>query len=247
MKILNWNTWKATPGSIRGRFAKIRDIIQDCDADIICLTEAHPKTMPDGGQTITSRPGRRGWQAEGGPLKVVLWSRTGWTNIDDRGAADLPKGRFVSAVTAVDGISWNIVGMCIPYRGYPMDENTGEDRKGGWLGALKYLEVLHSDILPHDRYSSRTVLIGDFNLQIPAKNYPYPGQEVNRVREETFRGFTVPTAGEIDDPALYKRFIDHVALTPDIHVRSRQFFSRILADRTVLSDHNGVCLEIVPV
>ena len=65
--------------------------------------------------------------------------------------------------------------------------------------------------------------------------------------ESTFAGWEIPTAGEIDDPVLDKRFIDHVALSKDIESRSMRFISRISEDGTVLSDHNGVVIDVAPV
>ena len=247
MRILNWNTWKASPNSRSRRFQNVSALVHGFDADIICLTEAHPKAMPDASQTITSGPGNRGWQAASGPRKVVLWGRSGWNNVDDYGSEKLPKGRFVSATTKIDGSTWNIVGMCIPYRAYPMDEDDSADRKGSWLGAIRYMSVLQSDLHHRYRNQAHTILVGDFNLQIPPKNYPYPSQEVNQSREETFCGLDIPTAGELDESALDKRFIDHVALSQDIELESMRFISRFAEDGKPLSDHNGVCIEVAPV
>ena len=238
MKIVNWNTWgdKVQPGA--SRFAQARELIASFDADVICLTEAFPQSMPDGGQTITSEVS--GWKCltkpeEKGARKVVLWSCFGWTAIDTFGSAKLPEGRFVRATTECNGSEFSFVGMCIPYQGY---------RKRNWQGACEYLDALRTVVLSKPRFKRRTVLLGDFNLQIPPHGRPGKNTEINRKREATFDGWPIPTAGEWEDPALDRRFIDHVAYSPDLKARSMRFFSRIAVDDAELSDHNGVCLEI---
>ena len=245
MKILNWNTEWLGPTSRNGRFEKGRDLVSHYDADVICLTEAKPETMPNGGHTISSERSGAGNIENRGARKVILWSRYGWHDIDSIGSERLPEGRFVRACTVVNDQEWTIVGMCIPYHGYRSNlEQWGQGRKRNWQGAGEYLDGLREDILPQARYQRRTVLLGDFNLQIPAKNYPYPRSEVNGKRETTFASWHLPTSGELNDPALDKRFIDHIAHTADIRANSMQFISRFDKDGARLSDHNGVCIEI---
>ncbi len=243
MKILNWNTEIASPRSKTGRFQKIRALIAEKGADIICLTEAYPATLPDGGYMITSHLSGWGKYEKRGARKVALWSQFGWRHVDSLGSERLPEGRFVSGTTRAGGLDLSIVGMCIPYRNYRNGKQWAEKRKQPWQAAGEYLDALRQDILPRARHRQRTVLLGDFNLQIPPKNYPYPSEPVNRKRELTFAGWTMPTAGEFD-AALDKRFIDHVALTPDIQVKSMQFISRFDENGSVLSDHHGVCIEV---
>ena len=54
MRILNWNTQWLSPRSRSGRFEAAHALIESHRADVICLTEARPETMPGGGQTIMS-------------------------------------------------------------------------------------------------------------------------------------------------------------------------------------------------
>lgn len=244
MRILNWNTEWLGPGSKGGRFRKARELISKFDPDVICLSEARAETMPECGHTITSDLSGAGNMEKRGGRKVVLWSRFGWTKIDTLGSVKLPEGRFVSATTKRTGFEIRFIGMCIPYHGYRNHERWGEDRKRNWQGACEYLDALREDLLTRQEFRSRTILLGDFNLQIPPHRYPGKKSDVNRKREATFEGWSIPTAGEWDDAALDRRFIDHIAHTPDLWLRSMQFFSRISDDGTILSDHNGVCIEI---
>ncbi len=245
MRILNWNTEWLGPRSHKGRFAKAKKLIARYNPDIICLTEARLETMPDGGQTITSALSGAGNMEKRGARKVLLWSRFGWRNIDTLGSVMLPGGRYVSAKTECEGIEYHFVGMCIPYHGYRNHRRWGEDRKRNWQGACEYIDALREHVLPRAEFQARTILLGDFNLQIPPHNYPYRRSEVNQKREATFDGWSIPTEGAWnDEPALDKRFIDHIAHTSDLRPRSMQFFSRIADDGTKLSDHNGVCIAV---
>ena len=244
MRILNWNTQWLSPRSRGDRFQAARELIADHDADVICLTEARPETMPSGGQVITSELSGAGSIENRGGRKVVMWSRHGWRNVDTLGSPRLPEGRFVGADTVIGGRAWTVIGMCIPYHGYRVGEKWGEGRLKAWEGACRYLDALREDVLPQLKDRERVVLLGDYNLQIPPKNYPYPGSEVDQKRQATFARWNIATAGEFKDAALDKRFIDHVALSGDISPLSIQFFSRFHEDGNCLSDHNGVVIDV---
>ncbi len=244
MRILNWNTQWLGPRSQKGRFKKATELIASCEADVICLTEARRETMPSGGQTIKSEHSGAGAIENRGARKVVLWSRFGWRNVDTLGSSRLPEGRFVGAETEVAGQTWTIIGMCIPYHAYRSKESWGEKRLKLWEGACRYLDALREDVLSPFGNRERIVLLGDFNLQIPPKNYPCPDSEVDQKRRATFSDFQLSTAGEVAYPKLDKRFIDHIALSYDIIHDPPVFFSRIQDDGTVLSDHNGVCIDV---
>lgn len=245
MKVLNWNT-QADRLSVRTpRFEKSRQLVARHDADVICLTEAFPESTPDGGEIVTS--GLSEWRRheDRGARKVVLWSRFGWTDVDRTGSESLPEGRFVRATTTFAGTDLTVVGMCIPYHGYRTRERSwGTRTKGRWEGACEYLDALRDDILGQPGLRERTILLGDFNLEIPPRGYPGKKSMVNQKRETAFCGWTIPTAGVWDDPALDRTFKDHVALSPDIRAGPPQFFGRFDRDGSELSDHNGVCIEI---
>ncbi len=245
MKILNWNTNSANPKSKNERFEKVCALLDRFDADVICLTEAHPATMSSAEATISSRPAGRGWEAEGGRRKVMLWSRYGWQKVDDEGSPKMPKGRFISAKTCVNGLEWTFVGMCIPWRDYPRVAKKAERTMGLWEAACTYLDALRSDVMPHISGRPRTILLGDYNLQIPPFDYPYPDSResdrlVNQKRKLTFDGWLIPTSG------IRQRFIDHIAMSTDLRVESIRFISKFGPDAKELSDHNGVCIEAMP-
>ncbi len=248
MKILNWNTEFVSPRAKSNKFELIRATIAACDADVICLTEAYPESVPDGGYVIKSNQSGRVPAETGGARKVLLWSRKQWSDVDLIGSPGLPEGRFASAKTnSAQGIEWTFVGMCIPYFGYRVNKKYwGDEAMRPWQGAEIYLDGLASVVLPQDRYKRRTILLGDYNLHIPPGKASRQTKAVSQKCAATFAGWNIATAGELNDPALDKRFIDHVALSKDIALKSMRFISRFAEDGTVLSDHNGVCLDVAP-
>lgn len=241
MRLLNWNTQWLGPRSHGQRFEKAKALIASHDPDVICLTEARPETMPEDGHTVTSKVSGAGNIENRGARKVVLWSRFGWSNVDTLGSPNMPPGRFIGADTCCDNERWTIIGLCIPYHAYRTGEKWGEERLKVWEGASRFLDALGKDLLPRLGARARMVIVGDFNLQIPAFNYPYPNSEVNQKRNATFEGWLIPTSG------IRKHFIDHVAMTADLGVESLRFISKIAQDGTRLSDHNGVVIDVAPV
>ena len=247
MRILNWNTQIATPRGVNGRFEVIHGLLIGTFSDIICLTEAYPETLPLEGEWVSS--GLSGWEKHErlGARKVLLWSKYyPWYDIDRIGSPRLPEGRFVSAKTKWAGLEVTVVGICIPYHGYRTHKSWGDKRKAAWQGAIEYLDALREDILPQRRYGKHTIILGDYNLQIPPSTYPYPSTEVNRKREETFADWQIPTA---IDPELYdlgKPLVDHIALSADFDVRTLNVIDRYSTHIQVLSDHNGVVLDVAP-
>ena len=243
IRILNWNA-EANVKRIKAEKPRLaRELIAEQEADIICLTEGFPDYLPVSGHSICSQLSGWGRPEDEGARKALLWCRDKWTDIDDCGAPNLPPGRFLRARTRIAGVEWTIYAMCIPWRNYGRAQGMS-----AWQGACEYLDALRQHVLPPAIECQRTILAGDFNLQIPPKNYPYPGskcggESVNRKREATFEGWNIPTAGEIEDPALDRRFIDHIALSPDIKLQNMRFVSRFYK-AVELSDHNGVCIDL---
>ena len=247
IRILNWNTDIASPRGVNGRFEAIHGLLTGADCDIICLTEAYPETMPIDGDIVPS--GLSGWGKHErlGARKVVLWNRHyPWYDIDVIGSPRLPEGRFVSAKMKWVGMELTVVGMCIPFHTYRYHKSWGAERKEIWQGAIEYMDALREDVLSQDRYQKRTILLGDFNMQIPPSTYPHPSSEVNKVRELTFADWQIPTAIDHEIYGLDKPIVDHIALSWDFEAHEPRPISRFSTQIPSLSDHNGVCLEIGP-
>ncbi|MCY3864661.1 MAG: hypothetical protein OXG68_04405 [Chloroflexi bacterium] len=249
MRILNWNTEFVGPRARSDKFKQICALIANCAADVVCLTEAYPEAIPAGWHVVRSEVSGRVKPESGGARKVVLGSRFGWTDIDTLGSDRLPEGRFVSAKTRDEsGQEWTFIGICIPYFGYRMNRRFwGDNALRPWQGAETFLDAFRSDVLPLVSRAQQTILLGDYNLHIPPGKTSRQTNSVTQKCEQTFNGWQIPTAGEISDPALDKRFIDHVALSQDIELISLRFISRFSDDGAALSDHNGVCIDVAAV
>ena len=247
MRILNWNTEIASPRGVNGRFETIHGLLTGSFSDLICLTESYPETLPLVGDVVTS--GLSGWGRHErlGARKVLLWNcHYPWYDIDTIGSPRLPEGRFVSAKMKWAGLEVTVVGMCIPFHNYRYDKSWGKERKEIWQGTIEYLDALREDVLSQDRYQKHTILMGDFNMQIPPSTYPHPSSEVNRVREETFADWHIPTAIDHDIYDLDKPLVDHIALSLDFEVWGLRVINRLSTHMLTLSDHNGALLEIRP-
>ena len=152
-KISCWNSDWATPASKRGKF-----FIDKFDSDIICLTEGYENLLPKDGNIISSHEDY-GYKTKKGRRKVILWSKNEWTDIDQLGSKEIPSGRFISGVTS--GI--RIIGLCIPWRFAHV--STGRKDRNPWEDHLSFIQNLSFS-------NEKTIILGDFNQNIPKKNQP---------------------------------------------------------------------------
>ena len=153
LKISCWNSDWATPSSKRGKF-----FIDKFDSDIICITEGYESLLPKHGFTISSNEDY-GYRITKGRRKVILWSKNEWKDIDQLGSEKIPSGRYISGTT--NGIK--IVGVCIPWRFAHV--STGRKDRKPWEDHLSFIENLNLE-------NQRTILLGDFNQNIPKKSQP---------------------------------------------------------------------------
>ena len=153
LKISCWNSDWATSRSKRGKF-----FIDKFDSDIICLAEGYENLLPKDGYLISSHKDY-GYTTKNGRRKVILWSKNEWTDIDQLGSKDIPSGRFISGVTS--GI--RIIGLCIPWRFAHV--STGRKDRKPWEDHLSFIQNLSFS-------NQKTIILGDFNQNIPKKNQP---------------------------------------------------------------------------
>ena len=153
LKISCWNSDWATPTSKRGKI-----FIDQFDSDIICLTEGYENLLPKDGYIISSHEDY-GYKTKNGRRKVILWSKDKWTDVDQIGSKEIPTGRFISGIT--NGIK--IVGLCIPWRFAHV--STGRKDRKPWEDHLSFIQNLSFS-------NEKTIILGDFNQNIPKKNQP---------------------------------------------------------------------------
>lgn len=229
-----WNTEWAKAASFRGR--RLRDGLRRMEADVLCVAEGEVPLLPDPARTITSGPDY-GYPAVDGRRKVLLWSATGWSDVDAVGDPALPPGRYVAGTTDTPLGPVRVVGACVPWRDAHV--RTGRRDRGLWQDHLAYLAAL-GPLLARERVRhGRLLLVGDLNQRIPRAGQP---ARVADALEAALAGLTVVTAGASCEG---RRLIDHVAVAGDLAGRSVRTIPR--ADGAGrLSDHDGVVAELGP-
>ena len=117
LKISCWNSDWATPNSKRGKY-----FIDKFDSDIICVTEGYESLLPRDGYIISSNEDY-GYQITKGRRKVILWSKSKWTDIDQIGSEKIPTGRYISGITNGIKIIAGIVIVCVCVAVYILKRN----------------------------------------------------------------------------------------------------------------------------
>ena len=208
LKISCWNSDWATPSSKRGKF-----FIEKFDSDIICLTEGYENLLPKDGYIISSHEDY-GYKSKNGRRKVILWSKNEWTDIDKLGSKDIPSGRFISGVTS--GI--RIIGLCIPWRFAHV--STGRKDRKPWEDHLSFIQNLSFS-------NQKTIILGDFNQNIPKKNQP---EKVFSSLNNMIDGFNLLTTN---------MGLIHIVISTDLIAES---IEKIATKNN--SDHDGINCSI---
>ena len=208
LKISCWNSDWATPSSKRGKF-----FIEKFDSDIICLTEGYENLLPKDGYIISSHEDY-GYKSKNGRRKVILWSKNEWTDIDKLGSKDIPSGRFISGVTS--GI--RIIGLCIPWRFAHV--STGRKYRKPWEDHLSFIQNLSFS-------NQKTIILGDFNQNIPKKNQP---EKVFSSLSNMIDGFNLLTTN---------MGLIHIVISTDLIAES---IEKIATKNN--SDHDGINCSI---
>lgn len=233
MKCLTWNLEWASPAS--KRLALIQRRIADVDPDVVCYTEVIRSTVPKEGFMIEASPDY-GYSNTGEKRKVILWSKSPWTEFDDNGGPNLPTGRFVSGVAG--GIRF--VGVCIPWRDAHV--KTGRRDRNPWEDHLLYCRELGRILKTFSRSELPICVLGDYNQRIPRQFQP---QHVfDALLEAIPKQFRIATKGMIDKDG--KSLIDHITVSPDLNLTIEEIIPRISPDGTRLSDHVGVFATLQP-
>ena len=149
-----------------------------------------------------------------GRRKVILWSKDKWTDIDQIGSKEIPIGRFISGVT--NGIK--IIGLCIPWRFAHV--STGRKDRKPWDEHLSFIKNLSFS-------NEKTIILGDFNQNIPKKNQP---EIVFSSLKNMIDGFNLLTTN---------MGLVHIVISTDLNAESIQ---KIATENN--SDHDGISYSI---
>ena len=234
VRIGTWNTQWAVPGSARGVRVSAAVAVPGCD--VLCVAEGSGALLPGEGQIIDAG---RNWgippQRED-HRKVLLWSRSPWTEVDCLGSPDFPSGRFVKGVTETPIGPLTVVGVCIPWE----KARVTRGRKR-WEDHEAWLEAFER--LPWRRTTDRMVVLGDFNQHIPRDMHRVRAPRKKKLRR-AFDGLEISTKGEI--PGAPGPAIDHIAHTGDLmRPGPIGIWPRHNSRDESMSDHFGVWADFV--
>jgi hypothetical protein len=231
IKVLTWNLERKKSMSSGGRRA-IEQLLSMAP-DVMVLTETRTSIDLGDGHVIHSEP-PTGTIFAPDERKVLLWSKSAWSDVDAAGHPDLPSGRFVSAVTETSIGPIRFVGVCIPW--HMADVKYGTADKRPWETHVRYLELLPQVL---DQYIEPTVIAGDFNQFVPRIWGPKAAAEK---LELAFAKFCVVTGHEL--AGCSRPGIDHIAIGTGLRsVREWGWPSKL--DDVRCSDHDGAGCEIV--
>ena len=228
-----WNVEWASINSKKGRYLAPR--IASLSTELLCLTEGYADLFPNSGHTITS-DGDYGYPAHPNRRKVLLWSRSPWSQVDALGSCNMPAGRFISGITETSLGAVRVIGDCIPW--WEAHVRTGQRNRQQWEDHMTYLREI-APILRSCDASIPTVILGDFNQRVPCQRQP---QVVFQALMDAIGpDFDIVTSGEIANAPDYS--IDHVAISRQLRHVGIHFVSNLNEVGEEMSDHFG--LQIV--
>lgn len=233
LTIATWNLEWAAPRSDRGR--TMTALLEAVNADVICLTEAFTGNLPNYGDVIEAEADY-GYPIKKGRRKVILWTRHKWTDIDQIGHPDLPRGRFAAGTLVSPFGKVRVIGVCIPWAAAHV--STGRRDRVRWEDHTRFLEVIGRHI--GQRTSDPTLILGDFNQTIPRLRQPIA--VFDKLEEDLLSvGFNAVTAGvETSEGGL---LIDHILHSPEVEGKFQSLLPQTLGGKR-LTDHTGVVCQI---
>jgi len=204
LEISCWNTEWATPNSKRGKFFH-----DQFNSDVICVTEGYESLLPKNGYLISSNE-NYGYKIINGRRKVILWSKNQWSDIDQLGSNDIPSGRYIAGTTM--GIRF--IGICIPWRFAHV--STGRKDRKPWEDHISFIKGLSIN-------DKNTILLGDFNQNIPRRNQP---EDAYEYLSNLIKGMTLLTSNMA---------LDHIVISNNLKGLDIQKIPTLSN-----SDHDGI-------
>jgi endonuclease/exonuclease/phosphatase family metal-dependent hydrolase len=204
------------------------------NADVICLTEGHAGLLPPGGHVAAGQ--------NQGPIpqapdarRVLLWSRSPLTEVDQIGDPDLPHQAFVSARTLTPVGEIDVMCVCIPWSDADMPRFGGSHAR--WETHEVYLRVLGRML--RERAPERPLVVaGDYNQYLPRIWGPVAMHELLL---EALGDLSVATTGEI--PGLDAHVIDHIAHSSELKAVEVGGWPGRDVENRPMSDHSGVRVD----
>lgn len=249
-RIATWNVWNLNR-SWRRRFATIRRLLQDADADVVCLQEVSIDDHTERPQSALLAAGS-GWRTRywrsgewhGREEGLAILSRFAveqehrWSLPEAR--LDMPR-QVCAALMDVGGRRLLVANTHLAYR-LDAEADRVRQAEAAMAGLEAYVDRLRPDAV---------VLAGDFNC-VPTSpalavvhRSPLRLCDVFEGSEERHRTFTFAQGNPLVDPALgADRWIDYIFVSSSLTVRHRSLLGDAPpAEAEFLSDHFGLLAE----
>lgn len=233
VRIVNWNVaWRRPTGRAGG---ELRARIDAVEPDIVCLTEGHLDFLSDDGFVLAA-DADYGYPIHESRRKVLVWSRSPWSDVDTLGTPGLPGGRFVRGTTRTPIGPLTVVGVCIPWSHAHV--STGRRDRAPWQDHRAYLSGL-AEVLSA-LSDQPAIVVGDYNQTIPRTRAP---RHVHDALSEVMNsGLHVATAGPIR--GVDALTIDHLAHTRHLRALDVESLSNVGPEGRQLSDHFGLLVDL---
>ncbi len=225
MRVLTWNLERRKIHAPYGKLATQH--LFSYSPDIMAITETRVSFPLNEGHTVWAQRPKGHYDED--ERKVLLWSKTPWTQIDEIGDADLPEARFISGVTKTNLGEVRVVGICIPYHMANVVHGT-KDKKA-WEQHIRFLDLLPSIL---KRYNRPVIIAGDYNQRYPRVRY---GNRLAALKmEQAFTDYDIVTKGVIE--GMSRQAIDHIAIDKKLRAGLIWGWPNVV-DEARLSDHDG--------
>lgn len=233
-RFLVWNLQRQRPESAKSN-AQI-DVILKFKPDVAILTETWlGYTRKMGGHEVSVFGGV--WSpTDPNERKILLWSKTPFTDVVECKFEGSEVGRILAATTTISSGPVRLIGVCIPYHAANPNKTTKPVKM--WSEHRYYLAEL-AKFVAQQSSSAPLIIAGDFNQRIPNA---FPPKDVQLSLLNSLGQTRLLTGGEISEQKT--QVIDHLSASSHFQLEGLEIVEPTLIGKTPVSDHKGVLLRL---
>lgn len=232
-RLLVWNLERRALTSRAGKLQAESIAAVNCDAAVFTETWTGWPNLLGGYETSVfgavwspTQPDER---------KILMWSKSPWSDEQICTFKNDPIGRIVAATTITPIGPLRIIGVCIPYSQANVRHKSMPVPP--WHEHRQYISQL-SRFLTQQPSDMPTIVAGDFNQRVPKTRAP---RDVHDLLLNSLGSLTIHTAGEHSADKI--RLIDHMAASHDLEVRGLSLVVPPSVGRRPVTDHTGALLR----
>jgi Endonuclease/Exonuclease/phosphatase family len=233
-RFLVWNLQRQKHESRRA--AAQRDIIFQNKPDVAIFTEIWSGYIQKMGGHEVSVFGGVWSRTDSNERKILLWSKTPFTDVDECIFEGSAVGRIVAATTTIPSGSVRVIGVCIPY--HAANTRRIPNPMKMWSEHRYYLIEL-AKFISQQNPSIPLVIAGDFNQRIPST---FPPKDVQQSLLNSLGQTKLLTSGEIGEKKT--KVIDHLSASSHFQLKGLEIIQPTLIGKTAITDHIGVLLRL---